>query len=75
VIDANLVEKEHTDIGLTDNIHFVRISGQIATLINGSRVASRSGNTELPGSRSFVWFFGASYLGNQTFNLQNLRDT
>jgi len=27
------------------------------------------------GSRSPVWFFGASRLGNQTFDLQNLRDT
>jgi hypothetical protein len=36
VIDANMVEKEHTDIGLTDNIHFIRISGQIGTLISGS---------------------------------------
>jgi len=32
-------------------------------------------NAELPGPRSPVWFFGAPRLGNQTFHLQNLRDT
>jgi hypothetical protein len=47
-------------IGLPDNIDFVQISGQIPTLITGSR--------------SPVWFFGASRLGNQTFDLQNLSD-
>jgi hypothetical protein len=40
-----------------------------------SRGTPRSGNAESPGSRSPVWFFGALRLGNQTFDLQNLRDT
>ena len=43
-------------------------------LINGSRGASRRGNAELPGSRSPVWFFGASRLGNQTFDRQDPLD-
>ena len=39
-----MVKKEHTDNGLPDDIDSLRISGQIATLISGSRVASRLGN-------------------------------
>jgi hypothetical protein len=29
----------------------------------------------MPGSGSLVWFFGASRLGSQTFDVQILRDT
>lgn len=34
VLYASIVEKEHTDIGLPDNMNFARISGQVVTSIS-----------------------------------------